>query len=305
MLKKYVITGATGFIGAAIVAELLRQGAQVMILIRAESNCDRLLKLNGFELCKYTNLNDLELIGSLERFQPDVFIHCAWKGVGGGDRNQAYQVTENVSLTIQSVELAAAIGCRQWIGLGSQAEYGNQNCRLDENASIRPTTLYGKAKLAAGVAALGLCEALNLSGVWMRVFSTYGPGDSPNWFIPYVIREFLADRSPHLTLCEQQWDYLYVDDAARAVCALADGLTTGVFNLGSGSVRPLKDYVEAIKRELNTSLQPVYGSVPYRVDQVMHLEADITHLTNASGWEPKTSLEQGISCTVKSFLMKR
>ncbi len=298
MPSHVVITGATGFIGAAILAELLARGTRVTALLRAESDLSRLTTLRGFETLRYSRLRDPDLVKTLGHSKPDVFIHCGWRGVGGSERNEAFQITENLPVALEAVELAAATGCRQWIGLGSQAEYGNQNCRVSEEAPLRPTSLYGKAKLAAGVAALALCEARCMTGVWLRVFSTYGPGDGLHWFIPYVIHEFLAGRVPQLTRCEQLWDYLYVTDAARAVVALADGAAGGVFNLGSGSAHPLKDYIKAIRSELGAAIEPAYGVVPYRPDQVMHLEADVTKLHAATGWHPQVSMAEGLRATV-------
>jgi nucleoside-diphosphate-sugar epimerase len=292
------ITGATGFIGSALAAELLRRGDQVTILTRAESSLSRLSSLDGYHRVTYAQLSDPQLVAALKDLGIDILIHCAWRGVGGQDRNEAFQLQYNVPAALASVELAASAGCRQWIGLGSQAEYGNQNRRLSEDAPLQPTTLYGKAKLAAGQENLALCRAKGMAGAWVRVFSTYGPGDAPNWFIPYVIREFLANRPPQLTSCEQLWDYLYVGDAGRALASLADAKTQGIFNLGSGSARPLRDYIEAIRQEFDESLEPVYGAIPYRLDQVMHLEADISRLSAATGWTPQVSMEEGIRATV-------
>ncbi len=298
MPRHVVITGATGFIGAAVLTELLARDARVTALLRAESDLSRLATLRGFETLRYSRLSDPELVRTLGSSKPDVFIHCGWRGVGGSERNEAFQITENLPATLEAVELAAATGCRQWIGVGSQAEYGNQNCRISEDAPLRPTTIYGKAKLAAGVAAMALCESRGLAGIWLRIFSTYGPGDAPNWFIPYVIQEFLHGRVPKLTRCEQLWDYLYVTDAARAVVAIANGTLAGIYNVGSGKSRPLRDYVEAIRSELETSQEPTYGAEPYRPDQVMHLEADISRLTEATGWRPQFDLTEGIRATV-------
>lgn len=305
MSKRVIMTGATGFIGSAILAELLARGDRVTLLQRPGSSGARLAGIHGFESHTYTELLNDETVLKLKNGSPDIFIHCAWRGVGGQDRNHAFQITDNIPLTLATVELASASGCRQWIGMGSQAEYGNQNRRLDEEAPLRPTTLYGKAKLAAGVAALALCEARNIAGSWLRIFSTYGPEDAPHWFLPYVIQEFLAGRAPKLTKCEQLWDYLYVADGARAVCAVANGSTGGVFNLGAGCSVPLKEYVEAIRSELDSSLDPVYGAVPYRPDQVMHLEADITRLTTASGWRPEIDFVDGIRKTIAFECLRR
>jgi nucleoside-diphosphate-sugar epimerase len=234
----------------------------------------------------------------LRAHQPDVFIHCAWRGVGGQERNAEFQLAENLPFTRASVELAAATGCRQWVGLGSQAEYGNANRILDETAPTQPTTLYGQAKLAAGNESLALCAKKNLAAAWLRIFSTYGPGDHPHWMIPHVIREFLNGRPPQVTKCEQLWDYLFVADAARAITSVADGNISGVFNLGSGDAPSLKSILEIIRAETGAAVSPAYGAVPYRSDQVMHLQADISKLTAATGWKPQVSLEVGLRDTV-------
>ena len=259
-----VITGATGFIGTAVLRELLQRGIPTTVLLRPESNLERIASLSGFERLTCARLDEPSLVEKLRARQPNIFIHCAWRGVLGGARNEAFQITENIPLTIKSVELAHASGCRQWIGLGSQAEYGNANRRLDESAPTLPTTAYGRGKLAAGIAALGLAESLGLRGAWLRIFSTYGPGDAPQWLIQHVIREFLADRTPQLTRCEQLWDYLYVADAARAIVSVANGETAGVFNLGSGRAivlmhpvarmesrhSPIESFMAALKESL-------------------------------------------------------
>jgi UDP-glucose 4-epimerase len=299
MSKRIIITGATGFIGSAIVREFLNSGDEVIVLTRANSNLSRLESVShSLQLVIYDSLVEKNLIKSMMANRADVLVHCAWRGVAGGERNEAFQIYENIPTTIQSVELAAKLGCHQWIGLGSQAEYGNLNCKISESSEILPTTLYGKAKLSAGIAALGLCEAYEMKGSWLRVFSTYGPGDAANWFIPYVIQEFLAGRAPKLTKCEQLWDYLHVEDAARAVIAVAQAKASGVFNLGSGSTHPLKTYIETIREILRTDLIPEYGAIPYRPDQVMHLEADINRLIEQTGWRPSVSLFSGLTQTV-------
>lgn len=292
------LTGATGFIGSAVLAELSRRNIRTLVLLRPESDRSRIAQLAAENIFVFSKLDDPGLAEKLRAQQPDVFIHCAWHGVGGQERNAEFQFAENVPLTLASVNLAATCGCKQWVGLGSQAEYGNANRILDETAPTNPTTFYGRAKLAAGNEALALCAQKNLAGAWLRVFSTYGPGDHPHWMIPHVIREFLSGRAPQVTKCEQLWDYLFVADAARAIASVADGKVSGVFNLGSGKAWPLKKIIETIQAELKTMVQPAYGAIPYRPDQVMHLQADIAKLQAATGWSPQVSLEKGIRETV-------
>jgi UDP-glucose 4-epimerase len=295
---KIVLTGATGFIGSAVLAELNRRKINTVVLLRQRSDCSRLPKISDENKIIFSKLDEPELTEKLRVKQPEIFIHCAWRGVGGQERNADFQLAENVPLTLASVNLATACGCLQWIGLGSQAEYGNANRVLDETAPTKPTTLYGKAKLDAGNKSLALCKKKNLAGAWLRIFSTYGPGDHPHWMIPHVIREFLNGHAPQVTKCEQKWDYLFVADAVRAIASVADGKISGIFNLGSGEARPLKEIIELIRVELKTPIQPAYGAIPYRPDQVMHLQADISKLRAATDWSPQVSLENGIRQTV-------
>lgn len=306
MSDRVVITGATGFIGASIAHEFLRGGHSVVVLTRINSNLSRLRSLYAdIKIIEYSSLDPEHFEFSKITGGADIFVHCAWRGVAGSNRNEASQVTTNIPTTIHSVELAAKLGCRQWIGLGSQAEYGNLNCKISETSHNLPTTLYGKAKLAASISALGLCEAYKMIGTWMRVFSTYGPKDAPNWFIPYVIQEFLANRAPKLTGCEQLWDYLYVQDAGRAVAAVSNRQASGVFNLASGNALPLKIYIETIREILGTSLTPEYGAIDYRSDQVMHLEADIRKLKEITGWRPVVGLLEGLTQTIDFELTRK
>jgi UDP-glucose 4-epimerase len=293
------LTGATGFVGAAVLAELTACGGRPLVLLRPGTDRRRIAALKEYEAFSFERLDDPKLAEQLRGHRPATLIHCAWRGVAGRERNEPHQITENLPLAIDSVKLAIACGCTQWIGLGSQAEYGNLNRVMDETAPTLPTTIYGKSKLAASVATLALCEAAGLAGAWLRVFSTYGPGDAPKWLIPFVIREFLSARPPQLTRCEQYWDYLYVTDAARAILSAADGKTTGIFNLGSGEARPLKEIIEMVREELATTLEPDYGALAYRPDQVMRLHADVTRLRAATGWRPRVSLAEGLRKTIE------
>src|SRR5436853_4032228 len=117
--------------------------------------------------------------------------------------------------------------------------------------------------------------------------------------IPYLILGLLRGEKPALTACEQKWDYLFGPDAADAIWSVLQAPSaTGVFNLGSGSVASLRKIVETIRDAINPKLQLGIGEVPYRPDQVMHLEADISRLTQATGWTPATALEEGLRRTV-------
>jgi nucleoside-diphosphate-sugar epimerase len=196
------------------------------------------------------------------------------------------------------VELAREVGCKHFIGLGSQAEYGPLNKKISESDPTEPTTLYGATKLAACHLTRQLCAQFGIGWAWLRVFSTYGPMEDLSWMIPYLIRAVLKGERPALTACEQRWDYLFGPDAAEAIWAVARSQAPGVFNLGSGKAESLRKIVETLRDAIDPKLPLGIGEVAYRPDQVMHLEADIGRLTKATGWSPGTSLEEGLKQTV-------
>ena len=150
--------------------------------------------------------------------------------------------------------------------MGSQAEYGPKSNKLDETTSVDPTTLYGLGKnLATYQVTEAMCRLRRVRHAWIRVFSTYGPRDNPAWLIPSLIAKLQAGEVPELTKCEQIWDFLYVDDAADAIVDVAETRSpAGVFNLGSGEGRPLRDTVMLLRDLVRPGAELGIGKVAYR-----------------------------------------
>ena len=136
---------------------------------------------------------------------------------------------------------------------------------------------------------------------WVRLLAVYGPGDDPRHLIPKVIQTSQAHKKPALTSGEQQWDYLYIEDAAKALCRIAESGATGTLNLASGESVRIRDMVERIRDFVDPSLPLGFDEVAYRPDQVMQLKANISRLQSVTGWTPHTSLEEGLRRTVEWF----
>ena len=78
------VTGATGFIGSAVLTELIRRNIRPVVLLRPESDLRRLPKLSEGRTIIFSKLDEPGLVEYLRAQEPAVFIHCAWRGVGGG-----------------------------------------------------------------------------------------------------------------------------------------------------------------------------------------------------------------------------
>jgi nucleoside-diphosphate-sugar epimerase len=299
--NRILVTGASGFVGAAVVRQLIDQGREVIALLRGNDVPWRLRDIWPRIQVIRADLTRLsEAASAIKLLRPQAVAHLAWEGVKGADRNHPMQLN-NVQASFELYRLAREAGAESFVGLGSQAEYGPCEGRITEATLTRPTTLYGATKLGTALALDRLALAEDFPFAWLRLFSTYGPTDEPNWLIPYVTRQLLARQRPALTSAEQVWDYLHVRDVAAAVVAVLDSQPRGLFNLGSGQAVPLRTIIERVRDEVDASLPLGFGEVAYRPDQVMHLEADISALSAACGWRPTIDLASGIRETVDWF----
>lgn len=299
---KVLLTGATGFLGSWVLEQLLDGGDTVAVLLRDGADTSRITACLERAQVIRGDLRDVAAFEPAVRaFAPDAVVHLAWDGVAGAERNAPRQ-WRNVSAALELVELAARCGAQHWVGVGSQAEYGPCANVISEDTPTHPTTLYGASKLATGQLAQALCGQLGLRFGWLRLFSSYGPRDNPSWLIPSLILALQRGERPAVTGAQQLWDYIHVADAAAAVVAvLRNPGAQGFFNLGSGSAPPLREVIETV-RDLVAPGQPIgFGDIPYRPDQVMHLQADIRRLTQATGWRPVVALDEGLRSTVRWF----
>lgn len=297
---KLFVTGAAGFVGAAVTRQALNAGHSVVGTVRPGSRAERLVGAAGDLSIAEVDLRDQKaVVAALEQHRPDVIVHVAWSGVSNSARFDAAQITDNVDSACGLIEAGAGIGIGKFVGLGSQGEYGSLNRKTREDDLPEPTTLYGAAKVAVLYLARQLAAQAEMPFAWLRLFSTYGPGDKPNWLIPSLIQQMLDGTPPKTTLGTQKWDYLYIDDVARGVlAAVTSASATGVFNLGSGQPVAVRTIIETIRDLAAPDMELVFGEIPYGPNQVWHMEADIERLRAASGWSPQVDLHAGLARTV-------
>jgi len=303
---RFFVTGANGFIGSAVVSELLRCGHDVAVLKRQETSGSRLtgLRVTPIRVKDSHVAFSLDETAELESFRPDAVIHMGWIGVGNSVRNDEVQF-ENLEMSLNVLRAARDAGVKHFIGVGSQAEYGPVEGSISETQNLSPTSLYGAAKASTFLLASGLATQWNMEFSWVRVFSTYGPRDAPYWMIQEIATKLLLNETADLTPGTQMWDYLFVDDAACAIVSVAESSQgLGVANLGSGSAITIREIVEKLHAVSNSQSTLVFGAVPFRSDQVMHLQADIAKLHEKTGWRPRVTLDDGLLLTVNAIREK-
>ncbi len=319
---RIVVTGATSFIGAAAVRRLLTAGHQVYAVARPGSaNLPQLwaavpdgkrenLRVVELDLKEIDRLAEVaEPFAAAKSSRPaesggpaeagsarlaDVWLHGGWDGSGSELRARRDVQQANVVQSVAALRTAAALGCRRFVFTGSQAEYGVRHERMSEETELRPVSEYGKAKVDFGNEARRLSAELGIAYVHVRIYSVYGPGDHPWSLVNSCLKTFCADGEMKLGECCQQWNFLYIDDAAEALCRLAEAGAPGAYNIGSEDTRSLREYVEELHRLCGGRGSLRYGERPQNAEGPADLMPDIAKICAETGWRPSTSFAEGI-----------
>lgn len=263
---KFVITGASGFLGVDICKELLRQGHQIKAVCRKESKgLDNLPKNERLSIV-WADLSHLNYIPSQVE-NADVFIHLAWQGTVSGGRFNPDLQAENIQNAFTAMRVAKQVGCKLFVDAGSQAEYGTVTETITEETPCNPFSDYGKAKLQVWNEGKDLCLELGLKYIHLRIFSVYGENDHPYTLVMSLIQKMLRNEPMDLSPCTQNWNYIYSEDAAKLVVGLCNhaisnkDFTAEVYNIASSDTRLLKEFVERMKELTHSTSILNYGAI--------------------------------------------
>lgn len=310
-MKRVIITGPTGAIGMALIEYLNERNIQTIAVVRNDSKRKNQIRESENVIrveCALAEMKKLpEMIyAAIEKKnwdseQPiDIFYHFAWEGTFGDSRNDMYLQNRNIKYALDAVDAAAKLGCKTFIGAGSQAEYGRYEGKLNAMTPAFPENGYGMAKLCAGQMTRVYCEKKELKHIWVRILSVYGPFDGSSTMVMSMIRKMIEGERVSCTRGEQIWDYLYSKDAAKAMYLLGmKGIDGKIYCLGSGDAKPLKEYIEIIRKIVNPEAQVGYGDIEYSSKQVMYLCADTQEIIEDTGYDVEYTFEMGIKETIK------
>ena len=302
MGARILVTGAGGFVGAAVCQGGPRRGARRHCARPQRQVAARGRRKPGVAAPRRSCRMGRRLPRFLARSKPDIVIHSAWEGVGGALRGGDIQL-ENIRTT---VALRRCCDCR-----------GSAQVRRHRLAGriwpLRPQDR-GKRSSAAHHALRGreaggepprraALPRGRREFAWLRLFSVYGPGDNRELADPFH-RGFVGSkaRAPKCTAGTQKWDYLHIDDVARrCACAATTKNAKGVFNLSSGNPVAVRRIVEMLRDLAAPGTEPGVRHIPFGPDQIMHLEGDNERLRGATGWSVRVPIGEGLRQVVEEM----
>ncbi len=297
-MKKVLITGATSLIGVELVKACLINELEVIALVRKDSpNLKRLPESPKIKVIT-ADLEDLQQLNGKD-ITADIFFHLGWKGTSREGRKNPIIQGKNIEYTLDAVALAERASCKVFVGAGSQAEYGKHVEKITTpDSPVMPEEAYGIAKYAAGKLAALDAKAKKIRFVWVRIFSVYGKYEISTSMIQTTLRNMINGEACHFSKASHMWDYLYGEDAGKALLAL--GLSEkaeGVYCLGSGTSRPLKEYILKMQEITNTNSELFFSNEP--APEGRGFCVDISKLCQDTNWCPSIDFDEGIQNTLE------
>ncbi|KAF1680108.1 NAD(P)-dependent oxidoreductase [Veillonella sp. R32] len=303
---RIAILGASSFIGKKIIEAMYKKNHEIIAVIRKKnSNKDFFEKYKGVQVIE-SDMDEYTKVAK-KLSEVDCLIYLAWDGTRGSLRNDFYRQKRNYELGINCIKAFVDLGCKKVITAGSQAEYGlwQADRKLTEEDIAKPNTEYGKFKLKLYEDSLELSKKYLFTLIEPRFFSLYGPSDYEGTMIISVLKKMLINAPCDLTECKQIWDFLYIDDAVRALVKLIEeDHPTGIYNFGSGESHDLKYYIEIMKKITESKSLLHYGVIEYPETGMVNVNPSVRKL-NAIGWTPQISFENGIHNVLEALKLDK
>ncbi|HET8729844.1 MAG TPA: NAD(P)-dependent oxidoreductase [Moraxellaceae bacterium] len=281
---RVLITGASGFLGSALVRGLAVAGHAVVALLRERSDDHRLLPLPpGVSVVRCADTAAVRQ--AIADARPDVLVHTACNYGRHGESFAAIADT-NLGFGLAVLDAAIAAGVPHFV---------NTDTVLD-----RRTNAYALSKKQFAEWAVWLAEQGRITVTNVLLQHMYGPFDDPSKFSTHVLRSCHANvESLALTPGQQQRDFIHIDDVVSAyACLLAPaGAGWRDVEVGTGDAPTLEAFVRLVHRLTGSQTRLDFGAVPYRTGEAMCFVADTTAL-RALGWRPRYSLEAGLTQTI-------
>lgn len=312
-MKKILVTGAAGFIGARTTQLLLEQGIDVVGVDNLNDYYDVQLKKHRLaNLEKNKNFNfyygDIEDIQILRRiFQEHSFdgvINLAARaGVRYSQENPFVYMTTNAMGTLNLLELMREFSVKKIVLASTSSLYAGQPLPFTENLSVNtPISPYAATKKAAEVMAYTYHYLYGIDVSICRYFTVYGPAGRPD-MSPFRFIKWIYEGTP-ITLYgdgNQSRDFTFVEDIAKGTIAALQPVGYEIFNLGRGdSPINLNKMIEMIEeytgKKANIDYQPIQKT------DMTETMADITKAKNILHWQPETDFKTGLKESVDWYL---
>jgi nucleoside-diphosphate-sugar epimerase len=297
----YLVTGAGGFVGAALCAALCADGQPVVGVVRPGEDNWRIHdpSVLGVEFIR-ADISSEDFLRTVIDLRPSRVFHLAAHGAYSWQTDARSIVETNLTATVHLADaLAKAGGCESFVHTGSSSEYGLKDHAHHERDRVEPNSVYAVAKAAATNYLGHLHRTKSLPAVTARLFSIYGPFEDRSRLIPQVVTLASTGKLPPFASPDIARDFVYIDDAVRCLRSIADAVASGsdtgeIVNVSSGVERTLQDVADSAQAAFPNVSDPVWGTYEARSWDTNKWCGDPTNATERTGWSASVDLRDGL-----------
>ncbi|MBO6783516.1 MAG: NAD(P)-dependent oxidoreductase [Alphaproteobacteria bacterium] len=289
-----LVTGATGFIGRRLCERLNACGIRPLALIRTSTDRNRLAAVEAFADIRTIDADPEALATALSSPAPEVTFHLAARYVATHEPHDiADLVSDNVGLTASICEAVTAAGCRNLIYAGTAW----QNAGNDPgDPTPNPNTLYAATKQAGDEIIDYYARKRDLNSVTLKIYDSYGPGDTRRKFLTVLAETFTAGRTLEASPGDQRLHIVHVDDLVDGFVHAANLMVTGKLpgrhshTLPSPDAISLRELADTWMAATGNDVDIAWGATAHRPGEVMvPWEGD-----PLPGWAPRILLRDGL-----------
>lgn len=288
--KKILLTGASGFIGAALASRLVSEGAILHGVSRHEQPDTGTMKWWIGDLTDYSFVETI-----FKSVKPDIVFHLASYVSGSRDINIVLSAYHAIATTTVNMLHAATVH-----GTGKMILAGSMEEPKLENSDVVPGSPYAAAKLTCTHYARMYHALYGTPVVIPRIFMVYGPDQKDEKkLIPYVINTLLQGEKPKLSSGARSVDWIYIDDVVDGLIKMTqlDEHYARHIDLGSGRLVTIKDVVITIAELMERRDMIEFGDLGDRPLETMNV-ADTGYTATLLNWTPDTNLSEGLKKTI-------
>lgn len=316
-MKRVMVTGAAGFIGAALSLELAKRGYQIYGIDNLNDYYDvklkkdrlsRLEEVINFQFKKLDISEKEQLSSAFEKFKPEIVINLAAQaGVRYSIQNPDSYTKSNLVGFANILECCRHFCVEHLIFASSSSVYGkNKKIPFSEDDNVdRPVSYYAATKKSNELMAAAYSELYKLRITGLRFFTVYGPWGRPD-MAPWLFTQAILSGKPIkvFNYGKMRRDFTYIDDIVNGVIGLVDLEGAGqelfnIYNIGNNEPEELGYFIEIIEKECGVKAIKEY--LPMQMGDVPVTYADISKLNELTGFKPQISLEEGLKRFISWF----
>lgn len=298
-MKKVIITGANGFVGCALVKELVKNDVEVLAMDMPGCNgnlpvCDK-VKFLPLALDNISGLKDL-----IDDRDFDCFYHFAWAGSAGAARADTKLQLQNAQWTIDCLRAAKEVGCKKFVAAGSIMEHETMAAAFASGNKPGLGYIYGSGKLVAHTMAMSVAADIGIDLVWAEITNAYGVGELSPRMVNTTIRKVIKGEEPQFTAGTQNYDFVYIDDVAKAFYLIGkNGKPFNEYLIGSSNAKPLKEFLLEMKAAIAPDLNFIFGDIPFTGINLSLEKYDCSKTEKDTSFKAQISFGEGCRRTME------